>query len=184
MQKKQLIEASDTISTNGQVIDGLNEQIAGLQAQLEEAKNSQEAVATQIESYEKLLDAYIIYTTGDAVATGEALATIDTSLLSENALNNYNTLNDAIYNSYMEQLYNRAYSSYGRGDNQAAIDDFLKIIAKDQNFKDGSAVYYLAQAYRRNNDLETAKQYYQYVIDNFPGTEKARTAKNYVNAQN
>lgn len=182
--KKQLIEASDTISTNGQVIDGLNEQIAGLQAQLEEAKNSQEAVATQIESYEKLLDAYIIYTTGDAVATGEALATIDTSLLSENALNNYNTLNDAIYNSYMEQLYNRAYSSYGRGDNQAAIDDFLKIIAKDQNFKDGSAVYYLAQAYRRNNDLETAKQYYQYVIDNFPGTEKARTAKNYVNAQN
>lgn len=182
--KNRLIEASDTISSNGQEINELNEKIEALGAELEEAQKSKEAVATQVASYEQLLDAYIVYTTGDAVATGDALASIDTSYLSEKALNNYNTLNDAIYANYMEQLYNRAYTSYGRGDNAGAIKDFLVIIGKDPNFKDGSAVYYLAQSYRKNDELETAKQYYQYVIDNFPGTEKARTAKNYVNAQN
>ena len=38
-------------------------------------------------------------------------------------------------------------------------------------------------SHRKNNKLETAKQYYQYVVDNYPGTERARTSQNYVDAQ-
>ena len=48
-------------------------------------------------------------------------------------------------------------------------------------YKDGSAVYYLAQAYRKNGDIEAAKPYYQYIIDNYPDTQMANTSKNYVN---
>ena len=29
-------------------------------------------------------------------------------------------------------------------------------------------------------DLASAKPYYQYVVDNYAGTEKARTSKNYL----
>lgn len=182
--KKQQLEASDTISTNGQTIDDLNEQIASLNSQLEEAKAQNEAVSTQISSYEALLNAYVTYTSGDVIATGDALSSIDTSYLSESAMGTYNTLSDTISAPYLDALYNRAYTNYGRGDLEGAIADFLKVIAKDQNYKDGSAVYYLAQSYRKSGDNTTAVQYYQYVIDNFPGTEKARTAANYINTTN
>lgn len=182
--KKQLIQASDTISTNGQTIDDLNDQIDSLNAQLDEAKAQNEAVNTKFSSYEALLSAYVTYTSGDVIATGDALASIDTSLLSESAMGTYNTLNDTISAPYIDALYNRAYASYGRGNYDSAIQDFLKVIAKDQNFKSGSAVYYLAQSYRKAGDNGTAVQYYQYVIDNFPGTEKARTSANYINTTN
>lgn len=32
-------------------------------------------------------------------------------------------------------------------------------------------------------DLKSAKPYYQYVIENYPDTERARTSQNYVDAQ-
>ena len=31
--------------------------------------------------------------------------------------------------------------------------------------------------------MDDAKKYYQYILDNYPGTEKANTAANYVDAQ-
>ena len=49
-------------------------------------------------------------------------------------------------------------------------------------YNTGNAAYYLAQAYNRGGDLESAIPYYQYIIDNYPGTEKEKTARNYVNA--
>lgn len=181
--KQQLLKASDTISTDGQTIDSLNEQIEQLQTQLAEEQGKSDGVATQISSYESLLNAYVIYATGDVVATGDALEAIDTSQLSESALATYNTLGEIITESYKETLYNQAYSSYGSGDYASAIETFLKVIAKDESFKDGSAAYYLAQSYRKSGDTESAKQYYQYVVDNYPGTEKAKTSSNYVDSE-
>ena len=56
----------------------------------------------------------------------------------------------------------------------------LRVVNRDMSYKEGSAVYYLAQAYRKNGDIEAAKPYYQYVIDHYPNTESAKTAENYV----
>ena len=50
----------------------------------------------------------------------------------------------------------------------------------DEAYRDGSAAYYLAQSFRKSGDLTSAKPYYQYVVDNYAGTEKARTSKNYL----
>lgn len=55
------------ISSNGQTIDGLNDQITQLQSQLDEEKKKNDDVSTQISSYESLLNAYVVYTTGDAL---------------------------------------------------------------------------------------------------------------------
>ena len=52
----------------------------------------------------------------------------------------------------------------------------------DPAYNNGNAAYYLAQAYNRGGDLESAIPYYQYIVDNYPNTEKAATARNYINA--
>ena len=56
-------------------------------------------------------------------------------------------------------------------------------IIRDTAIKDGYALYYLAQAYRKNNDLETAKTYYQKIVELYPGTERAANAQNYINIE-
>jgi tetratricopeptide (TPR) repeat protein len=49
-----------------------------------------------------------------------------------------------------------------------------------ENYENGNALYYLAQAYRKNEDMENAKIYYQKVVELYPNTERAANAQNYL----
>jgi TolA-binding protein len=78
------------------------------------------------------------------------------------------------------QLYQEGYNLYQSGKYEDAIKNLQEIVDADEDYNDGSAAYYLAQSYRRSGDLESAKPYYQFVLENHPNTERARTARNYV----
>ena len=181
--KQQILEASDTISSNGQTIKDLEKQISDLQDQLEEEANNNEKVADQIKTYEQLLNAYVAYTSDDVITAGQALDKVNTSYLSKKAKSIYKDLNDEVRSQYLDKLYQEGYGYYQRGKYEDAITDLQKIVDEEEDFQDGSAAYYLAQSYRKNGDLDSAKPYYQYVIDKHPGTERARTSQNYVDAQ-
>lgn len=181
--KRQLLEASDTISTNGQTISDLEKQIEQMQVKLDEAKEKNDEVQTQFSSYENLLKAFEIYTSGDILATGKMLDKIDTSYLSDEAKGTLNKISEDIYDRYMEALYEEGYSYYTHNDFANAIKDLAKVTKHDIDYRDGNAAYYLAQAYNRNGQLDKARKYYQYVIDNYPGSQRARTSMNYVDAQ-
>ena len=181
--KQQILEASDTISSNGQTIKDLEQQVSDLQDQLEEEANKNEKVADQIKTYERLLNAYVSYTADDVIAAGQALDKVNTSYLSKKAKSIYKDLNDEVRSQYLDKLYQEGYGYYQRGKYEDAITDLQKIVDEEEDFQDGSAAYYLAQSYRKNGDLDSAKPYYQYVIDKHPGTERARTSQNYVDAQ-
>ena len=181
--KQQILEASDTISSNGQTIKDLEKQISDLQDQLEEEANNNEKVADQIKTYERLLNAYVAYTSDDVISAGQALDKVNTSYLSKKAKSIYKDLNDVVRAQYLDKLYQEGYGYYQRGKYEDAITDLQKIVDEEEDFQDGSAAYYLAQSYRKNGDLDSAKPYYQYVVDNHPGTERARTSQNYVDAQ-
>lgn len=181
--KQQILEASDTISSNGQTIKDLEQQVKDLQDQLEEEANNNEKVADQIKTYERLLNAYVSYTADDVIAAGQALDKVNTSYLSKKAKSIYKDLNDEVRSQYLDKLYQEGYGYYQRGKYEDAITDLQKIVDEEEDFQDGSAAYYLAQSYRKNGDLDSAKPYYQYVIDKHPGTERARTSQNYVDAQ-
>lgn len=181
--KKQLLEATDTINTNKDTIDDLNKQITALQGQLDDAQNNQDAVQAQIGAYEGLLNAYVTFIAGDVVAAGDAIAAVDASKLSESSQAVYNSIKEQVDQGYKTALYDAGYSAYSKGDNENAINNLKKITDMDMTFQGGNAVYYLAQSYRRAGDNASAKPYYQYIIDNYPNTERSATAQNYVNAE-
>ena len=52
----------------------------------------------------------------------------------------------------------------------------------DENYQDGNAIYYLAQAYRNLGDNEKAAEYYQKMIALYPGTERAANSQQYLDA--
>lgn len=182
--QKQLLDASDTISTNGQTIKDLEKQISELNTQLEEETASNEEDEAQITSYENLLQACVsYYKDEDVTAAGKALDKVKTKYLSSKAKSIYKEVNATVQEQYLAQLYRDGYSAYSRGKYEDAIKLLKQIVKEQEDYSDGSAAYYLAQAYRRSGDLKSAKPYYQYVIDNYPDTERARTSQNYVDAE-
>lgn len=181
--KNSLLDANDTISNNAITISDLERQIQDLQNQIDESESKDSEEAAKTAAYEDLLNAYVAYTSEDTVSAGSYLEKIDSSMLSGQALETYNTINDSVSATYLEDLYNEAYGYYTAYDYENAAKGFQKIVDQDESYKDGSAAYYLAQSYRKLEKMDDAKKYYQYILDNYPGTEKANTAANYVDAQ-
>lgn len=181
--RKQLLAANDTITSNEQTIESLQNQITDLQAQVAAAEDNSAKDQTQVTAYEQLLNAYVAFSSGDIENAGSTLGAIDVSYLSENAKAIYQSLSDQVNEQYFANLYTEGYSMYASGDYEGAVQRLQEIVDQDINYQDGMAAYYLAQAYRRGGDIESARQYYQYIVDNYPNTERAWTARNYVNAQ-
>lgn len=181
--KNSLLDANDTISNNAITISDLERQIEDLQNQIDESESKDSEEKAKTAAYEDLLNAYVAYTSEDTVSAGSYLEKIDSSMLSGQALETYNTINDSVSATYLEDLYNEAYGYYTAYDYENAAKSFQKIVDQDESYRDGSAAYYLAQSYRKLEKMEDAKKYYQYILDNYPGTEKANTATNYVDAQ-
>lgn len=176
---KQIVSANDTISSNQQIISRLETQIAELEGQIK-ALEEKEQDPKQIESYEALINAYVANEAKDYVVAGSYLDAVQLSHLNENLTNIYNTLSASVMEKYHMELYTVGYKNYSSGNYATAIDNLAKVVAVNPAFNDGYASYYLAQSYRKNGDITSAQPHYQYVIDNYPKTERARTAKNYI----
>lgn len=181
--KAEVLEANNTIASKNQNISALETQIDDLTAQISDAKNEEENSASRINSYEQLLQAYTAYVDEDIEAAGTALGNVNVEYLSDTATGIYDTINAQVNADYISAMYQQATEAYNAQEFGQAIEDYEKVIELDETYEDGNALYYLAQAYRRNDDLENAKVYYQKVVDLYPGTERAANAQRYLDIE-
>lgn len=181
--KAEVVEANNTIASKNQNISALETQIEDLTAQISDAKNEEENSASRINSYEQLLQAYTAYVEEDIEAAGTALGNVNAEYLSDTAAGIYDTINAQVNADYISAMYQQATEAYNAQEFGQAIEDYQKVIELDETYEDGNALYYLAQAYRRNDDLENAKIYYQKVVELYPGTERAANAQRYLDIE-
>lgn len=174
--------ANDTISTKEQTISSLENQVEDLTKEAKEAKSAQEETETKFRSYEQLLNAYASYAADDMEAAGAALSEIKADDLNGSAKSIFDDINAKVNEKYLAALYQEGYTAYSRGDYKTAIEKLGKAVEMDETYKDGYTVYYLAQSYRREDNMEQAVIYYQKVLEQCPGTERARVAQTYVKA--
>ena len=173
--KAEVLDANNTISSKNQTITSLQSQVDDLTSQITDAKNSEEESANKLESYDKLLTAYETYTTGDIEKAGDALSSVNVDDLSADAKSIYDTINAQVNAEYMAALYKEGYDAYSGKKYDDAVSALSKVVEMD-----GNALYYLAQAYRKNEDMENAKIYYQKVVELYPNTERAANSQNYL----
>lgn len=74
--------------------------------------------------------------------------------------------------------YETGYESYRSDDYEGAIPNLERAYQYDNT--NGDALFYLGNSYRRTGDNDKAKEIYAQVIDDFPGTEKARNSETYL----
>lgn len=181
--KAEVLEANNSVSSKNQTISTLEAQIDDLTSQVTAAEEGTKDAESQISTYDQLLQAYVTYSAGDVEAAGSALGNVNEEYLSESAKQIYDTINTEVNAEYVATLYQQGYSAYQSQNFEDAVTNLEKVIEMDETYENGNALYYLAQAYRKNNNLATAKTYYQKVVDLYPGTERAANSQSYLDIE-
>ncbi len=180
--KAEVIEANNTISSRNQTISELELQIEDLTSQVEGAKGNEENYASRISTYEQLLSAYSAYANEDIEAAGTALGNVNTEYLSEESKRIYDEVNTEVNAEYVTAVNKAGRDAYDAQDFEEAIKNLSIVVEMDETYDSGFSLFYLAQAYRKNEDTENALLYFQKVVELYPGTERAATAQNYMNS--
>ena len=89
-------------------------------------------------------------------------------------------MREQVNNQYLTTAYEEGMSAYNSYRNEEAIALLSKVVAMDEQYDNGNALYNLAQAYRKTEDWVNAKESYSTVVDLFPGSTLAYNAARYV----
>ena len=190
--------AQNELRTVSEQLDKKTSTIEEMQQQAQQLTEENERLKQDLENYvgndgtmdvvDGLLRAVRIYmdSPNDIEKVGEALEMIDTEAASQVESENFQSLYRILITqagpSIAESYYKSAMDSYQKEMYEEAIRDFLKAAEFDP--ENGDVLYNLGNAYRQNGDNDEAIETYTFVVEKFPGTEKARKSRNYLNELN
>lgn len=177
---QKLIEVSDSLATAQQNITDLENQIEELQQDVADAQELSKHGDERIATYEQMIQAYSLYMSGDVIEAGKLLTEMDSSNLSQDSRAIYDELNTQMNEQYYAQLYDVGCQSYYANDYAAAVDNLLPVVTADEDYDGGNAAYYLALSYRGLEDMESALPYFEYIIEKYPGSQRAQAAEGYL----
>ena len=128
--------------------------------------------------------AYDAFAQEDVKGAGDTIANVDPNLLGAQAKGVYENLNTQVNEQYIAVVYTQAEQDYNTQNFPAAITGLTKVVEAEEDYRDGYAIYYLAQSCRQTGDVENAKKYYQRMIELHPGTQRARASQQYLDELN
>ncbi len=178
--RKEIREINENVSTKNQTIKTLENQISGLEGTIEQMKADGEASQSVLGMYEQLLVACDAYAAENYEEAGAALESVDGAALAGKAAEVYQSVSVKINEKYIVTLFDQGESSYNRQDYGAAAEKLQKVVNLDESYDDWNAVYHLARCYHNLEQKEQAVAYYQKLIEQKPGTERARNSQRYL----
>ncbi len=188
-------EAQETITQISNESDAKTITIQELEAEVEKLTRETEGLNQQLDGYvgedgtlaviDSLLDTAASYLetqdVGAAAASLESLAqSVDIEEASQSFQDLYHMLLTTIGPEVSKTYYDEGSSAFQANDFAAAIESFSRAVYYDA--ANINAQFYLARAYDRNGDTKEAIAAYGKVIELFPGTTSARSAKQYQDA--
>lgn len=166
---QQIVAYSDEVSAKQTELNSLQKQVEDLKAAAAQAEESQETD----ESYEKLIEAYTALQAENMEEASAALGEIDTEQLSELAMSLYHEIYGQVHAEEIQNLYTAGETAFNAGNNEEAVQNLEQVVAVDEMYEDGYAMYYLARAYESTGDTQKAIPLFQKFAQSYPGTVRA-----------
>ena len=159
-------------------MERLQEQMDASQESVDTAQSQIEAAQKQTADYENLLKAWDEYQQGNFTNAANAIAEVSSDSLSVEGKSVYDTIMNQVGDTLKKQYRDEGINYIYAGNYDAAIESLEKAV--NIGNQDRRSMYYLAQAYAGKGDVENAVTWYQKVVDNYPGTQNALTAQDYI----
>ena len=177
---KKVVEYSGKMAT-------ISAELARMQEEMDASTESVNTAQTQIQeagekttAYENLIKAWQAHQEGNSDTAANAIEGVNAELLSVEAKSMYDSIMKSVGSTVRKKYVNEASAAVESGDYDTAITNLEK--ALNIGKKDKNTMFQLAQAYDQKGDKENANQWYQKIIDEFPGTKAASDAKDYLEA--
>lgn len=177
---KKVVEYSGKMAT-------ISAELARMQEEMDASTESVNTAQTQIQeagekttAYENLIKAWQAHQEGNSDMAANAIEGVNAELLSVEAKSMYDSIMKSVGSTVRKKYVNEASAAVESGDYDTAIANLEK--ALNIGKKDKNTMFQLAQAYDQKGDKENANQWYQKIIDEFPGTKAASDAKDYLEA--
>ena len=116
------------------------------------------------------------YYNGDYLAAVDAFGKLEGNTVEGSTFQEiYQRLNEQFSSGSRDELYNRGYQAYQANDYETAKGYFLECLEIDPDYAD--AMYWLGLCYHNTGDKATADTYYTRVIEEYPDTSYAQSAR-------
>lgn len=156
-----LINAKEDARSAENDISAMQQTIEGLSNKLKEY----EGKADVKESYEHLLKTEALVNAGEIGGSIEEFSLITRDLLSERGIEIYDKLSLVIDDYVKHNNYEEGKRAFEQEDYATAVEKYLTVIAKDEVFDDGNALYNLAFSYEQLDEVEEALKYYNRTVE-------------------
>ncbi|MCI9008996.1 MAG: tetratricopeptide repeat protein [Lachnospiraceae bacterium] len=171
-------EYSDQLESKTAALSSLQSEMDTLKAESEAAVKAAGEAADKLASQEELLKAYRLFTETDMAGALEQLEQIDKETLTDDGKVIYDSLFAQVGEEAIKDLYKAGYDAYRAREYETAVENLQRCY--DLNNENQDALYFLARSYHGAGDTEHAKQYYQKIVDEFPGTKIATDAARFM----
>lgn len=177
---RKIAEYSGKMATMSAELSKMEEEKNASTESVNTAKTQIEEAGIKAESYEKLISAQQAFQQGKYDNAANAIVGVDPDQLSVEAKGVYDTIMQSVGTQVKKKYKDQGLNAYGTGNYEEAITYLEK--ALDIGPQDSETLIFLAQAYEKKGDTGIANKWYKKVIDDFPGTQYATLAKNYMQA--
>ena len=185
MKQKMAAKTNQEIIVYSEQIATLKSEVDLLKKELEQYKASSEATEAEKEvaqatqaSYEALLvvvDHYNNKNYSRSKLVDELLA-IKTTSLGATGKTTYENITKVVYKEQCEELYPTGKRSYEVVNYKRALECLEKVVAMDEKYSNGEALFMLMDIYQKQGNAEKANEKYQRILALFPNTDVARKA--------
>ncbi len=177
--EEQITKLDMTISANEIEIQSLVSENEELKTQNESLQQSYD----DLSSYVYLDEAQVFIDNGDYLNASKMIESINTETLSADKIDQYNNLKNEAYPNASRNLYDSGVSKYGVGEYENALIDLEESIKYGGTVKDyyPSTLFYIGRCKEGLNDINSAKEYYQKILDEYPNDDIVYSAKSRLN---
>ncbi len=172
---RKVAEYAANAASDSAQMESMNDQIINSQETVNTANDQITAANKRATSYENLITAFNAYNNGDLEQAANALTAVDVDQLSVQAKQMYDlisgTASATMFTEYRDTGM-ELYDDYAYSDAITYLEQ-----AKAINPTDYDVLNYLANAYRAIGDYTNALVNYQTIVDTYPDTNRAESAR-------
>lgn len=175
---QRVVNYSNQMATQSAELERLQEEMEASQESVDTAQTQIAEAQQQTTDYENLLKSWEAYQQGSYTNAANAIAQVNSDSLSVEGKSMYDTIMSQVGTTLKRQYRDEGYNYLLAGDYDSAITSLEKALEIGE--QDRRSMYYLAQAYAGKGDVQNAIIWYQKVVDNYPGTQSALNAQEYI----
>ena len=176
---KEILDYSERIGSLEAQISAQTRMLDSYRATSADTEAAAQNAASTLDSYENLMNVSDQYDSRgyseDVMA--DTLLNVNRDALGGSGQALYDELAGNIFPYACRILYNAAMESYNVANYDAAADNLDKVVRMDEGYEDGNALLHLGLSCRKRGDAEAATRHLGRVVELFPETEQANTAR-------